>query len=223
MKNPLKKTTSSGWAATIAVALAAMAGSSGANIVNKIENSQYSSTPATYNSGYTHYVDWSLKSSQTGHSNYDSMDGLSGTKTKYLNYTHNAVFAGQSGFAKCFAISTLEALPPVANTDTRIIVKNASGVWVNLSDDFTGVGFSTRYAYAQIFFYGAGQTRTNPQIRVTSYSSGYNKDAFNLNSNFLTTNFNACMDGIAALPGTVGRSSAFVAGDGKVVINHVGL
>jgi hypothetical protein len=220
MKNPFKNNTSSRWAATIAVAMATVAVSSSANIAHRLNNSQYSTNPVTYNSGYAHYVDWSMKSNQAGHSNYDSMDGLSGSKTKYVVYTHNAVFAGQSGNAKCFSIGTSDAPYPMASTDTRIIVKNANGVWVNFSDDFHGSNFTTKFAYAQIFFYGAGQTRTNPQIRVTSYSNAYNKDAFYMNSNFLTTNFAACMDGIAALPGTVLRSSGYVGSDGKVIINR---
>lgn len=203
-----RRATLASGAALLAAALAVPAG---AAIKNNIYNYSYGTNPASFRSGYDHYVDWST-TTIAGHNTYNTMDKF-GSQARYLDYTS---YAFQGSPARCFHIATR----PVAgvNADTEISVKNSNGVWVKLSDD---PPLYTPYAHAYILFAGGGNTRSNPKIRVNAFSSARNQDAFQLESAFFTENTSVCRDGIAALPGSVNQASAAIDGNGNVIIYRV--
>jgi hypothetical protein len=183
--------------ARIAGALALAASFASAGITNRINNYSFSTNPAAVHSGYSHYVDWSTTG---GHSTYNTMS-FNGSTVKYFDYTSFAY----TGYSRCFTLATDNTLPAQGNADTEILIKNNSGVWVKLADDIRGT-----YAEANFWISGGGNTRYNPKIRVIPYSSGHNDEAFMFESRWFTDNYVACVDGIAALPGSVNPAAAII-------------
>ncbi len=194
--------------ARFAGALALTASLASAGITNRINNYSYSTSPATVRSSYTHYVDWSTTG---GHSAYNTM-AANGDVVKYFDYTTYAF----QGYSRCYTLGTSNTVPAGDNADTEILIKNSSGVWVKLADDVQGT-----YAVADFWISGGGNTRSNPKIRVIPYSSSHQSEAFMFESKWFTDDYNTCMDGIAALPGSVNPAAAIIDGNGNASIYRV--
>jgi hypothetical protein len=204
-------------AASLAASLAAvLAAPSIAGIQNRIENSDHGTAPATGNSAYLHYVDFSAASTVAGHSNFSTMTPIQGgDPVKYITYT---TFVASAGPSRCYILSTSnphDFAPVFPNADTRILIKNNAGTWVNLSDDSQ---FGGTYSWAQLWLQAGGNTRSNPRIRVSAYNYLHNSEAFMLESTWLTDDFSACIDGIPALAGTQNQPAATIDGGGGVYV-----
>lgn len=183
--------------ARFAGALALTATLASAGITNRINNYSYSTNPAAVNSGYSHYVDWSTTG---GHKAYNTM-AFNGDNVRYFDYTSYAF----SNYSRCYTLATANTTPAQGNADTEILIKNTAGVWVKLADDVRGT-----YAEANFWFTGGSNTRSNPKIRVNAYNSGHHSEAFLFTSKWFTDNYVACVDGIAALPGSVSPAAAVI-------------
>jgi hypothetical protein len=178
-------------------ALALTASLASAGITNQIYNYSYSTNPAAVRSSYVHYVDWSTTG---GHKAYNTM-AFNGDNVRYFEYTTYAF----TGFSRCYTLATSNTTPAGGNADTEILIKNSSGVWVKLADDVRGT-----YAEANIWITGGGNTRSNPKIRVNAYSASHHDEAFMFENKWFTDNYVGCVDGIAALPGSVSPAAAVI-------------
>jgi hypothetical protein len=213
MKNPFTRASLPTW--TSALAAAAMAIPAGAaGVKNQITNYSYSTNPGTFKSGYTHYVDFSDTTKTAGHFNYASMTN-NGGQVKYMEYTEYVYNASP---ARCYTLATSNTVNPALPTaDTEILVKNSQGAWVKLSDDSQLYG---SYAFARIYFYSGSNTRTTPKIRIASFSNYHIKEAFQFQSAWFTDDFNACLEGIPALPGSLNMASAYIDANNNVTIRR---
>lgn len=194
--------------ARFAGALALTASLASAGITNRIYNYSYSTNPAAVRSGYVHYVDWSTTG---GHQSYNTM-AFNGDNVRYFDYTTYAF----QGFSRCYNLATSNTTPAGDNADTEILIKNSAGVWVKLADDVRGT-----YAEAHIWVTGGGNTRSNPKIRVNAYSAAHHGEAFMFESSWFTDNYVACVDGIAALPGSVNPAAAVIDQFGNASVYRV--
>jgi hypothetical protein len=198
MKNPFSASSFARTAGALALT-ASLASATG--ITNRINNYSYSTNPAAVRSGYTHYVDWSTTG---GHKAYNTM-AFNGDNVRYFDYTSYAF----TGYSRCFTLATSNTTPAQDNADTEILIKNSNGVWVKVADDVRGT-----YAEANFWFTGGSNTRSNPKIRVNAYHS----EAFMFESKWFTDNYVGCVDGIAALPGSVNPAAAVIDQNGNASV-----
>jgi hypothetical protein len=139
---------------------------------------------ATANPGATtatvkQYVDWTAKTSTTGHSNWSTFTPPGKTAAvKYLTVTG----AANSDVAGCYELYTSKF--GTTSADTQIWLKDNSGAWISLNDDFGG----TNYSHVMVQWLNGANTRgsTQQRIRVAAFSSTFNMDQFYLNTKFVS-------------------------------------
>jgi hypothetical protein len=137
------------------------------------------------------YVDWSSKSTVSGHSNFSTFTPPGKTAAvKYLTLTaFNPPSDGNSFNSLCFDVATTKT-SSTTNADTEIWVKDVDGIWKVLSDDQDG----TTLAHARVFLDPGIDIRSsaNQRIRVAAFSSTHNSEQFYIRNTDLGGSMDPC-------------------------------